>query len=88
VNLSPGGVCLHLPRPLAVGETVELAFDLPPAGGPVCARGRVIWCEAPGAGGRFHEAGVRFEELGAAERAAIRRFVRDGDGEGADADGR
>jgi hypothetical protein len=87
VNLSPGGVGLHLPRPLAVGEAVELAFELPPDGPTVRARGRVVWCEGGGPGPRgpaalrFRETGVRFEELGEAEREAIRRFVRRGGAE-------
>jgi hypothetical protein len=76
VNLSPGGLCLHLPRPIAVGEVVELAFAIPAsaAGAPadralpdqagerIVARGRVIWAEgrADGTGGGR----VRFTETG------------------------
>jgi hypothetical protein len=76
-------MCLHLVDPPALGESIELSFELPPAGPAVRARGRVIWCDAPGggAGARFRETGVRFEGLGEAERAAILRFVRpEGDG--------
>ena len=80
LNLSPGGLCLHLPRPIAVGETVELHFDLP-GGGRVLARGRVIWSDpSSGASGRvrFSETGIRFEGLAEADRDAILRFVRAG----------
>ena len=92
VNLSPGGLCLHLPRPIAVGEVVELAFAIPAtaagaapdqAGERIVARGRVIWAEgrADGMGGgrvRFTETGVRFEELAEAQRLRILDFVREG----------
>jgi hypothetical protein len=75
VNLSPGGLCLHLPRPIAVGEVVELAFVLPASasgGDPaapadaaersIATCGRVIWSEgrSDGAGGGR----VRFVETG------------------------
>jgi hypothetical protein len=92
VNLSPGGLCLHLPRPIAVGEAVELAFAVPAlpaapaAQSParrVVARGRVIWAEGPAdgrAGGRvrFTETGVRFEGLAESDRLGILAFVRHG----------
>jgi len=87
VNLSPGGLCLHLPHPLEVGETVELAFELP-GGARIEARGRVIWSDAaePAAGRgrvsgreRFAETGVRFEGLSDGDRRHIVRFVRGGD---------
>ena len=91
VNLSPGGLCLHLPRPIAVGEVVELAFAIPAPsaaelaipGGRIVAHGRVIWAErrAEGAGGgrvRFTETGVRFEGLGEPDRLRILDFVRQG----------
>jgi len=80
LNLSPGGLCLHLPRPIAVGEVVELGFQLP-GGGRIETRGRVIWSD-PGAGAsgrvRFCETGIRFEGLAEADRSAILRFVRAG----------
>lgn len=87
VNLSPGGIGLHLPQPLAVGEAIEVVFELPPDGRAIRARGRVIWCEETGAasalrGAPFRETGVRFEGLGEADREAIRRFVRPGSAEG------
>ena len=88
MNLSPGGLCLHLPRPIAVGEVVELAFAIPapsgaePAatGGRIAARGRVIWAERHAAGGRvrFTETGVRFEGLAEPDRLRILDFVRQG----------
>src|SRR4030095_6957833 len=64
-NLSASGVCVHLRRPLPVGDAVLLRFALPGEPGVLLARGRVSWCEEPppAAGARFVEAGVRFEVL-------------------------
>jgi uncharacterized protein (TIGR02266 family) len=77
VNLSPGGLCLHLPRPFALGEVFALSFELPDGGPPIEAAGRVVWCDLPGVGGRvrFCESGVRFEALRDADRRRIQRFV-------------
>lgn len=77
LNLSPSGIGLHLPRPLAAGETLQLGFVLPDRSGNIEARARVVWAERtpPSAGARFYEVGVRFEVLGDAERRAILRFL-------------
>jgi uncharacterized protein (TIGR02266 family) len=77
-NLSASGVCVHLRRPLPVGDAVLLRFALPGEPGVLLARGRVSWCEEPppAAGARFVEAGVRFEVLAEPDRERIARFVR------------
>jgi uncharacterized protein (TIGR02266 family) len=77
VNLSPGGLSLHLARPLLRGEVVALAFALPDGGPRIETRGRVAWSERPARGARvrFCETGVRFEGLGDAERLRVARFV-------------
>jgi Tfp pilus assembly protein PilZ len=77
VNLSPGGLGLHVPSPLPVGEVVEIRFELPDGGPAMAARGRVVWSDAPPRGGRvrFCEIGLRFEALPAVERARIARFA-------------
>lgn len=77
LNLSPSGIGLHLPRPLAAGETLQLGFALPDGSGTLEARARVVWTEAPPrtARARFHEVGVRFEVLRDADREAILRFL-------------
>lgn len=77
-NLSPGGICLHLSRPLPVGETLGLVFALPDGGPTIEARARVTWC-APVPGGarlRFCETGLRFEGLRERDRRRIGAFVR------------
>jgi uncharacterized protein (TIGR02266 family) len=77
VNLSPGGLGLHVPTPLPVGEALEIRFELPDGGPAVTARGRVVWSDAPPRGGRvrFCEIGLRFEALPPAERTRLARFA-------------
>ena len=82
LNISPGGLCLHLQEPLPVGVEVELAFTLPPAGPPVVTLARVVWSTFDAAeeedgeeAGRLWETGVRFGELDAPVQAALRAFA-------------
>lgn len=84
VNLSPGGLCLHLPRPLEVGESVALSFVLPGGGPGIEARGRVIWSDPPAQGARvrFCETGIRFEGLAEGERRRLLDFVQAGESSG------
>lgn len=56
VDLSPGGVQLLLPEPMAVGTRLHLSLQVPL--GPRMAEGEVVWC-APGEGGE-HRVGVQF----------------------------
>jgi hypothetical protein len=68
VNVSPGGVCLHLKEPLFEGETVHLEFTLPPSGPTVSADGRVVWTQwEEGSAGEvgFYETGVQLRGLDA-----------------------
>jgi hypothetical protein len=66
VNISPGGLCLHLEDTLAEGDRVGVEFTLPPSGPAVRADGRVVWTSwkgAEGDDGRFCETGVEFGDL-------------------------
>jgi len=66
VNISPGGLCLHLEDTLSEGDRVGLGFTLPPSGPTVSADGRVVWTSwqgAEGDEGRFCETGVKFGDL-------------------------
>jgi uncharacterized protein (TIGR02266 family) len=64
VNISPGGLCLHLEDTLTEGDRVEVEFTLPPAGPTVRAEGRVAWVSCPEAEeGRLSEIGVQFGNL-------------------------
>jgi hypothetical protein len=69
VNVSPGGLCLHLKVPIPEGERLWLEFTLPPSGPTVRAEGRVVWtsCEegATSEEGGFHETGVQLSGLDA-----------------------
>jgi hypothetical protein len=77
LNLSPGGIGLHLVDPPPVGETVVLRFAIPDGGPLIRARARVVWTEAPPreAAARFAEAGLRFEGLPAPERDRVHAFA-------------
>lgn len=78
VNLSSGGVCLHVRRLLRPGDAIGLDFTLPPSGLRVAARARVVWTSAHGAEGsaaRFWETGVRFVELDEELREALHRYA-------------
>jgi uncharacterized protein (TIGR02266 family) len=79
VNLSAGGACLQVRRPLGPGECVHLAFELPPDESPVSVAGRVVWCtpeEERGERGRFCELGVQFTDADAALVERLRCFAR------------
>ena len=63
VNISPGGLCLHLENALAAGDRVHVEFTLPPSGPTVRADASVVAIkgeEAAGVEGRFCETGVEF----------------------------
>jgi uncharacterized protein (TIGR02266 family) len=79
VNLSSGGICLHLREPLPVGSTVQVCFDLPSGGSRIEARARVVWFtreEERGTGVQFCEVGLRFETLGSTDGERIDHYVR------------
>ena len=76
VNVSEGGLCLHLREPLPEGEVVTLEFTLPPDGPRVEARARVVWSGGSGPGPSGHaETGVRFESLAAELREALHAYA-------------
>lgn len=79
VNLSAGGACLQVRQPLAPGERIHLAFELPQDEIAVSVEARVIWCtreEEHGGRSRFFEMGVQFEHTDAALREQLGRFAR------------
>lgn len=79
VNLSAGGACLQVRRPLGAGEVVHLAFELPLDETPVSVRGRIIWCtreDERSERGRFCEMGVRFEDADPGLVEKLRSFAR------------
>ena len=78
VNLSPGGLCLHLADPIPVGTELELAFELPPARLRVQTCAKVVWSGGAGEGdapGRLHETGICFGELDPELRQRLHRFA-------------
>lgn len=73
-DISDHGAALQTMAPLQLGETVELHFDLlgPTAGTSrrhMQVEGRVAWCAASG------QAGVRFQNLGNAERRQLNEWI-------------
>jgi hypothetical protein len=63
VNISPGGLCLHVKEALSEGDRIQVEFTLPPAGPTVRGDARVVWTRregAEGGEGRFCETGVQF----------------------------
>jgi hypothetical protein len=78
VNLSPRGLCVHLHRPIEVGERVAVAFTLPPAGPEIRAEGKVVWTGHAGqidAATQLWETGVHLVEVSEAQRAALAEFA-------------
>jgi len=76
VNVSEGGLCLHLREPLGEGEQVTLEFTLPPSGPEVSAEARVVWSSGVGPGETGHaETGVRFENLATELREALHAYA-------------
>jgi hypothetical protein len=74
-DISEGGVCFELDRPIDPGQTVSIRIDLPLTGediGPgraVFLTGNIVWCdlEEPGAS-RMAMAVTRFDRAGDRER--------------------
>jgi uncharacterized protein (TIGR02266 family) len=71
-DISSGGVFFDRAIPYAVGVEVELAFSLPGAGHTIRCRGEVV--NVPDA--KSFGMGVRFLDLGGADKTALEAFVR------------
>jgi uncharacterized protein (TIGR02266 family) len=82
-DLSFTGMFLACPQPPPVGRHVTLDFRLPrltgrPSRVPICIEAEVVRSVTPAADShRLPGMGVRFLGLGAADKAAINRFVRE-----------
>lgn len=79
LNLSAGGLCLHVRRPLATGTRVGIALELPDGGARIRAPAWVVWCmreEERAAESRFWEVGLRLEDLVEADRERLGGYVR------------
>ena len=67
VNISRGGLCLHVKESLSEGDRIGVEFTLPPAGPTVRADGKVAWTgskEGTEVGGQhFCETGVQFTRI-------------------------
>jgi Tfp pilus assembly protein PilZ len=76
VNISPGGLCLHLSGGLSVGDKVHLEFTLPPSGPTVSADASVVWTGDTRSGeGTLSEIGLKFEDLEASVREQLEKYA-------------
>lgn len=78
LNLSSGGLCLHLRDPLSVGEIVRVAFEIPSGGPKLEVRARVAWVANDGEQGsprHFCEMGLAFKGLARVQYEQLRRFA-------------
>jgi uncharacterized protein (TIGR02266 family) len=69
LTLSRGGIALRTTSPLEVGARARLRFRLPGGKRDLDAEARVTWCD------RRTGMGLQFEQLDAADQAAVDEFV-------------
>lgn len=76
INISAGGVLLRSRQPLAVGQRVRLAVELPAPGGAISATANILRVETRRADrGHFYEAGCAFADLTDRDRDLITKFI-------------
>lgn len=69
VNISPGGLCLHLAEPLAAEGPLDVKLWLPPDGTEVQVNAHVVWTswhESNDETERFCETGLHFDDMSVA----------------------
>jgi hypothetical protein len=79
VNISPGGVCLHVAQPLPDEVRLDLRLWLPPDAEEVRVAAHVVWSswhEGDDGGERFWETGIHFDDLSAAMSEQILGYAR------------
>ena len=78
VNISPGGLCLHVSHPLPAEAVLPVRLELPPEGLEVRALGFVAWTswhEDDDEAERFWETGLQFQEINATMRERIHSWA-------------
>lgn len=78
VNLSAGGVSLHVQEPIAVGQAVEIRMLLFPSFAGLLSYGEVVGCDPlpAGEGGTYtHQLRVEFTHMREQDREALIRHV-------------
>lgn len=76
VNISPGGLCLHLSGGLSEGDEVHVEFTLPPSGPTVRADASVVWTSDAREGeGTLSEIGLKFESPAASVREQLAQYA-------------
>lgn len=76
VNLSKGGIFVETPNPMAVGERISLAFEVPGAGN-LAVDGVVAWVRKGSPDGLPDGMGVQFDHLDEQYGERIDGLVRD-----------
>ena len=76
IDISEGGICLSMPRPLTVGQKCNLAFELVKNGkkGRVMALAKVIYCILNSQDG--FKTGLQFIEIDPTSAGVISQFIR------------
>ena len=75
VNISGGGMCFSVERPLKPGSMVVLEMSIDELTTPVVSLGRVVWCEPAAKPGKF-DVGVEFWWIGWADEKAQEQMLK------------
>ena len=78
VNISPGGLCLHVADLLPTQVDLAVRFELPPEASPVRVSAHVVWTswhEGTEESERFWETGLRFAGLDPAASQHIHDYA-------------
>ncbi len=77
IDISEGGLCLSMPRPLTVGQKCNVTFELIKNGkkGRVTAQGKIIYCILNSQDG--FKTGLQFTEVDPTSAGLISQFMRE-----------
>jgi c-di-GMP-binding flagellar brake protein YcgR len=76
IDLSEGGVCVLVAKPLPEGAEVQLAFQLPESEETALCHGRVVRVAPSSIDKELYEVGIQFLRLMTRDREAIARYVQ------------
>jgi c-di-GMP-binding flagellar brake protein YcgR len=76
IDLSEGGACVLVAKPLPEGAEVQLAFQLPESEETARGHGRVVRVAQSSIDKELFEVGLQFLRLETGDREAIARYVQ------------
>ncbi len=76
LDLSEGGVCVLVAKPLPEGDEVQLAFQLPESEETARCHGRIVRVGPSSIDKELFEVGIQFLRLMPRDREAIARYVQ------------